>query len=146
MEKWNNYKIKHHGINFNDDIPTLRTTVHDENTKYIVVEIITQVLYNAIEYHIGTNEGMLKRLNLPFYKHCAEPSYMEGKKYFGKKNRTSKKIKCLSVGIANVRIISKAIITYWKDHGYKIKRISITGRETGNIRDKGEYRSLELRT
>lgn len=76
IEYWNDFYISHQGIiNNEDESPYLWTYLRDNKTGYNVVEIATEVRGKTIEFYIGTNEKMLKRLKLPTYKHYSDFSY-----------------------------------------------------------------------
>lgn len=149
QEIWNNFEIKHKGINCIKDIYygwgdyyALETSIQDKKTKYEIVCIYTTLIHNRLEFHINTNEKMIKRLGLPYYKHFATFSYIAGKKYFDQKDRGKKKIICLSLGTGNIGKILKNIIHEFKKHDYKINSIKID-RETGNSKDV--YRIIDLK-
>lgn len=149
MEHWNNFKIKFHGfcdiewINGERGIE-LRAGILDKKTNYEVVQFNSYLIGKTLEFSIITNEKMVKKLNLPTYKHLADPSYLDGKKYFGNKKKHIKKmlIPCLSLGYLNVANIIDTIIKRWIAHGYVIKRIYIE-RETGNSR-RSQHRTYTL--
>jgi hypothetical protein len=134
METWNNFYLQHKGINnINDEYgkyQSLTTLIRDKKTNYNVVEIYTTLTNKTIEFHIGTNEKMIRILKLPFYQHQSTFSYREYKKYFDQKHKKTTKIACLSLGTKNIRMILESILSYWRVNGYDIKKIDVY-RETG---------------
>lgn len=148
MEVWNNFEIKHTGINeisyteYPSSFLQLGTFLVDKKTGYTVVHIYTALEGKLLEFHIGTNEKMVKRLKLPYYKHKAEYSYIKGKKYFDQKTKKDRMITCLSLGPGNVQKVFKNILLYWQESGYTIKKVYVT-RETGITRRKS--RTYEIR-
>ena len=145
MEIWNDFKIRHKGINYDEECDThfLETVIKDNKTSYEVFYIVSVLGSKTLEFHIGTNEKMLKRLNLPTYKHMANFSYIEGKKNFDQKNKKARDIPCLSFGTGNVKKVIREILDYWKDADYYIKRV-IVSRETGNTKNKEIHRFYEI--
>ena len=134
MEYWNNYHVVHKGINYGDcwKCYYLETVIKDNKTNYEIIYIRTYLEYKkTLVIEINTNEKMIKRLKIPYYKHHAEYSYIEDKKFIDSKDHKGKNIICVSLGAGNVGSILKDIIKYWKDNNYDIKSV-IFDRETGN--------------
>ena len=136
QEHWDNFKIQHKGINYVEEYDMYRcdTAIKDIKTGYTIIDIVTCLGdTGTFEFHIGTNEKLVKKLNLPSYKHKAEPSYMEYGKYFDNGIKKARNITCLSIGAGNVKKILNNILAYWKENGHTIKSVYVT-RETGNTR------------
>lgn len=146
MEYWEDFIIQHHGINYDEEEWSfiLKTSIKDRKTRYEIVTVYSELIGKEIEFFIGTNEKMMKRLGLPYDYHYAEYSYIEGKKYFDQKNKKRRKIPCLRLGVGSVRKIAKSIIDYFVENGHTVKYITIT-RETGNIRFKRSRRRIKVR-
>ena len=144
MEIWNDYHIVHKGINYNEEYKEYvsETLIRDNKTNYDVVSVFGYYSYKTLVFGICTNEKMIRRLKLACYKHYADFSYIDGKKYIDSKAKNGKQIPCLSLGAGNIGKILKEVITYWKDNGFTVNSIEVT-RETGNTINKG-YRTYKL--
>ena len=149
MKVWNNFKISHMGINYDPKYSgySLTTLIKDKKNNEVVT-IISWVdscnngkLYSTtLCISINTNEKLVRKLKLPYYKHNAEPSYMRGKKYFDGTSK-SKQIKCLSLGAGNVGKILRDVISYWKTHKFSSIDTLDFYRETGNhVNIEREYK------
>jgi len=144
MEIWNDYHIVHKGINYDEEYKehVSETLIRDNKTNYDIVSVFGYYSYKTLVFGIVTNEKMIRRLKLPCYKHHADFSYIDGKKYINQKAKKGKQIPCLSLGTGNIGKILKEVIAYWKDNGFTVNSIEVT-RETGNTIKKG-YRTYKI--